>query len=147
MTSWLLDTNVISELKKLAPNPNVLTWVGERARTALYTSSVNIAEIRFGIISQSEPIRRQRLQAWLNELVRPLFEDRVLEAAEDSLLQWRVLVDRAGRNRQPAPSADLLIAAIASINGLPVATRDVLPFVAAGVPVLNPWTGERFNGA
>lgn len=147
MTGWLLDTNVISELKKPTPNPDVLTWVGALARTALHTSSVNLAEIRFGIVAQAEPVRRQGLQAWLDELVRPLFDDRVLEATEDALLQWRILVDRADRNRQPSPSADLLIAAIATVNSLPVATRDVAPFVSAGIPVLSPWTGERFNGA
>lgn len=147
MTAWLLDTNVISELRKPAPNPDVTYWVGECARSALFTSTVNIAEIRFGIALQAEPVRRQVLQVWLDDLVRPMFEDRILPATEDALVHWRILVDHAGRNRQPAPSADLLIAAIAVINGMPVATRDALAFVSAGVAVLNPWTGERFNGA
>lgn len=147
MTAWVLDTNVISELKKPSPNANVLKWIGELARTELHTTSVNIAEIRFGIAIQPGSIRRRRLQEWLNEHVRPLFKDRILEATEEALLQWRVLVDHAQIKKQPAPSADLLIAAISTVSAFPVATRDLIPFVSAGVRVLNPWTGERFNGA
>ena len=124
-----------------------MEWVAGRARTELYTTSVNIAEIRYGITIQPDATRRESLQHWLDHSVRPLFDDRVLGVAEDTLLQWRIFAHRADRDKQPAPAADLLIAAIAAMNNLPVATRDVAPFVRTGVPVFNPWTAERFNGA
>ncbi len=147
MMGWLLDTNVISELKKASPDIKVLEWVASQPSDMLYTSSVNIAEIRFGIVSQADTLRQLKLTEWLEDKVRPLFEERILQATEPALLQWRIFASLAEKAKQPAPSADLLIAAIACLAKLPVATRDVKPFIGAGVPVLNPWTGERFNGA
>lgn len=124
-----------------------MEWVGQRAQAELFTTALNIAEIRYGITIQSDASKREALRHWLDGLVRPLFAGRILGVKEASLLQWRVFAYRADRNKQPAPAADLLMAAIAAVEGLPVATRDVGPFAFCGVPVFNPWTGERFNGA
>lgn len=111
------------------------------------TSTVNIAELRYGIVNQKSAADASQLTLWLENVVRPWFSGRIVEVDEVSLLRWRVLARALERDRRAAPPVDLLIAAIALENNLSVATRDVLPFAAAGVPVLNPWTGERFNGA
>jgi hypothetical protein len=147
MTGWLLDTNVISEFKRPRPNTDVTNWIAGLDRGDLYTTTVNIAEIRLGIVSETRIERRQGLQTWLIENVLPLFDDRVLAATEDAFLRWFVLADRGARSGRPAEAVDLLIAAIADLNRVAVATRDIKPFVSVGIPVLNPWTGERFNGA
>jgi predicted nucleic acid-binding protein len=113
----------------------------------LLTSTVNIAELRYGILNQKSVADAAQLTLWLENVVRRWFANRIVEVDEASLLRWRVLARELERQRRPAPPVDLLIAAIARENDLSVATRDVSPFVAAVLPVLNPWTGERFNGA
>ena len=147
MKGWVLDTNVISELRRPNPNRSVVAWVSETASEELFTSVVCIAEIRHGIHMTSEMTKVLALENWLVNEVRPFFDDRILPVTEDCLVVWRRLAESAERNRKPAPAADLLIAATARHHSLAVATRDTAPFIAAGVPVLNPFTGERFGGA
>ena len=147
MTRWLVDTNVISELYRSRPYERITTWFASEMKSSLYVSTVTLAEIRFGIEIRSDPLIRAQLLAFLQEVARPLFEGRVLQAGEEELLAWRLLADRANKAGRPLPQPDSLIAAIALVHSMSVATRDVEPFIYAGVPVLNPWTGERFNGA
>jgi toxin FitB len=144
---WILDTSVISETRKPRPNLAVQHWILSARSSELYTTVVNIAEIRFGIAMQQAQDRRQILQDWLDQKIRPWFGGRICHADEQSLLKWRVIPRAAIAKKQPAPSGDLLVAAIAMSNSMAVVTRDTAPFVVCGVPVLNPFTGERFNGA
>jgi predicted nucleic acid-binding protein len=124
-----------------------MAWLSRVDLDCLLTSTVNIAELRYGILNQKSAADASHLTLWLENVVRPWFADRIVEADERALLRWRVLARDLERQRRPAPPVDLLIAAIAFENNLSIATRDVAPFAAAGVPVLNPWTGERLNGA
>jgi len=138
---------VISEQRRKQPSKEVVAWISRIELDCLFTSTVNIAELRYGILNQVSAADVSQLVLWLENVVRPWFSNRIVEADEASLLRWRVLARELERRRRPAPPVDLLIAAIALEKDVSVATRDVLPFAAAGVPVLNPWTGERFNGA
>lgn len=147
MICWLADTNVISEVRRKQPDTKVLEWIGKIDLDCLFTTSVNIAELRFGIANQKSPPEAHLLTVWLENAVRPWFQNRILDVAEESLFRWRTLLRDLERRQLPAPAVDILIAAIALQHGLYVATRDIKPFIATGVPVLNPWTGERFNGA
>lgn len=147
MTRWLLDTNVISELYRSRPHEKVTSWFASERKSSLHVSTVTLAEIRFGIEIRDDPVIRAQLSAFLQDVVRPLFDGRVLQAGEEELLAWRLLADRANKAGRPLPQPDSLIAAIALVHSMRVVTRDVDPFVYAGVPVLNPWTGQRFNGA
>jgi predicted nucleic acid-binding protein len=138
---WLLDTNVLSELRRPRPNAQVAAFVAAQAVPHLYVSEATMAEIRFGIELVADSVRRADLNAWLTHTLRPLFEGRVVPMTEDVLLRWRQLVE-AGRKRGHTYSEpDVLIAASALVEQLVVVTRDVHEFVEAGVPVLNPWTG------
>lgn len=145
--NWIADTNVISETKRSQPDANVMRWFEEVPVERLFTTIVNFAELRYGVLSQPAVERAQELGLWLERTVRPLFKDRVLGVEEDVVLSWRTISREAQKQRRPAPPGDLLVAAIALVNHCGVATRDVEPFAGAGVPTLNPWTGERFNGA
>jgi len=144
---WLVDTNVISELYRARPDPKIINWFASEKMSSLFISTVNLAEIRLGIEIRADPVVRAQLTAFLQETVRPLFQGRVLESGEEELLTWRLLANKAQKSGRPLPQPDSLIAAIAMVHGMAVATRDTAPFEYAGVPVLNPWTGERFNGA
>jgi toxin FitB len=144
---WLVDTNVVSELGRGRPNPNVLVWMENTPLDSLYISDVSIAEIRFGTESSSDPLKRSALRQWLEVTVRPMFEQRTLPVTEQVLFVWRGLATSAQKRGKTISQADSLIAATAMTSTLRVCTRDTAPYQFSGLPVLNPWTGERFNGA
>jgi hypothetical protein len=137
--AWLLDTNVLSELRRPRPEPRVVAFVADRPLEQLFVSSVTLAEIRFGIELLAEPNRRAELNEWLTRKVRPMFEDRVLQITEDIMLKWRLLVEVGRKTGHVFSQPDLLIAATAIQHDLTVVTRDRSDFDKAGVPVLNPW--------
>jgi predicted nucleic acid-binding protein len=141
VTGYLLDTNVVSELRKPKPDRRVIAFVAGQALDRLYLSSVTLAEIRLGIELIDDVGRRSDLTLWLDNELRPMFDGRILQADEDVLLRWRLIIE-AGRKRGHTFShPDVLIAAIAANHGLTVATRNSSEFAAAGVDVLDPWTG------
>jgi toxin FitB len=139
---WLLDTNVISELRKPRPNARVRAFVAAQALEELFVSSVTLAEIRFGIETVRDPIRRAELNDWLTHKVRPMFEHRVLEVSEEVMFKWRLLVEDGRKTGHTFSQPDLFIAATALHHGLTVVTRDVNDFELARVPLLNPWVDE-----
>ena len=147
MSRWLLDTNVISETRRPRPSPAVQSWIESLDIEQVCTASIVIAELRYGTLTSRDELQRLEISIWIDQLIRPWFGDRIYPVDESALLNWVVDARRLQQAREPAPPVDLLIAAVAKTSALGVATRDVKPFVSTGVPVLNPWTGERFNGA
>jgi toxin FitB len=145
--NWLLDTNVISELRRPSPSESVLGWYRTLNAGQLHTSSLNIAELVYGAQIQKDLFKRRELMRWIDEDVRVLLSGRIHQVVENTFVRWRVISRQTELKKQQGPATDLLIAAVALENQLSVSTRDTAPFVAAGVPTLNPWTGERFNGA
>jgi toxin FitB len=142
MRRWLVDTNVISELRKPRCDEAVKSWSDAQAPELLYLSRITIAEIRFGIEQHANARFRERLQAWLDAELRSWFGDRILEVNEDVILEWRRMVQRGKAVGHTFSQPDLFIAATASVAGLTVVTRNMADFMLAGVPVCNPWTGE-----
>ena len=139
MTGWLLDTNVLSELRRPKPNAKVVAFVESKPLDLLYVSIVTFAEIRFGIEGVDDPARRAELNDWLAHKVRPMFEDRTLPISEDIMLKWRLLVEDGRKAGHTYSQPDLIIAATAAHYGLTVVTRDAAEFKRARVPVFNPW--------
>lgn len=137
--AWLLDTNVLSELRRPKPDPRVVTFVEGLPLDQLYISVVTLAEIRFGIERLGDPTRRAQLNDWLTRRVRPMFGDRVLPITEDIMLKWRLLVEEGREVGHTFSQPDLIIAATAAHHGLTVVTRDRSDYDKAGVPVVNPW--------
>jgi len=135
----LLDTNVISELWKAEPNPNVLRWLDEQVVETLYLSAVTVAELRLGLAVMPAGKRRQTFIDRLEREVLPFFGLRVLPFDMASAQSYATLVANARANGQAVGIADGYIAAIAHVRALCVATRDVSPFKAVGVDVVNPW--------
>lgn len=139
MTAWLLDTNVLSELRRPKPDRNVVAFVAARPLEALHVSSFTLAEIRFGIEQVSRPTQRADLQAWLATVVRPMFVDRILPISEDVMLRWRSLVEEGRRMRHTFSQPDLFIAATALHHGMTVVSRDAGGFARTGVDLVDPW--------
>lgn len=145
--AYLLDTNVISETRKPHRSEAVMSWLAEQRIEDVCTSTVNMAELQYGAAKLDDIAKRRALESWIAEAVRPWLHGRIVEVSENALFRWRLLIRNAQIAKQPVPEIDLLVAAVAIENGLTVATRDTKPFVPTGVPILNPWIGERFNGA
>lgn len=139
MTGWLLDTNVLSELRRPKPNTKVLNFVASKPLDLLFVSIVTFAEIRFGIEGIADATRRAELNDWLAHKVRPMFEQRALAVSEDVMFKWRLLVADGRKAGHTYSQPDLIIAATALHHGLTVVTRDTSDFQKARVPVLNPW--------
>lgn len=147
MSGFLLDTNVISELRKPQPDPAVTRLISALAEGDLFISEVTFAEIRFGIEQLDDPEKRAAIATWLDRTLRPLFEGRTLAINEDIILRWRLMLEAGRRRGHNFGQLDLFIAAIAAHNDLIVITRDVAHFVAASVRVLNPWKAEFVDRA
>jgi predicted nucleic acid-binding protein len=139
VSGWLLDTNVLSELRRPKPNQKVIDFVAAQPLDLLFVSIVTFAEIRFGIEAVADPIRRTELNDWLAHKVRPMFEERALPVSEDIMFKWRLLVEDGRKAGHTYSQPDLIIAATALHYGLTVVTRDTTNFERARVPVLNPW--------
>ena len=139
MTGWLLDTNILSELRRRRPEPRVVAFVTAQPLDGLYVSSVTLAEIRFGIELVAEASRRAELNDWLTHKVRPMFEQRVLPITEDIMLKWRLLVEEGRKAGHTFSQPDLIIGATALEHGLTLVSRDTSEYEKARVPTLNPW--------
>lgn len=139
MIGFLLDTNVLSEVRRLRPDPQVLNFLEAQPENLLFVSTVTFAEIRYGIERLDDPVRRADLIDWLDTALRPLFADRVIGMSEDVILRWRLLLEAGRKRGHTFGQPDLFIAAGAAVHNLVVVSRDVEHFVAAGVPTLDPW--------
>jgi hypothetical protein len=138
--AWLLDTNILSEIRRLRPEPKVLAFIASDPLHELYVSAVTLAELRFGIELLSHgSTQRADLTQWLTHTIRPMFHDRVLPVTEDVMFRWRVLMEEGRKTGHTFSQPDLIIAATALHHGLTVVTRDRGDFDKAQVPVFNPW--------
>src|SRR3954452_10982227 len=140
---FLLDTNVISELRKARAGKadrNVTTWVETVPAGSLFLSVIVIQELEIGVLLAERRDSKQgsRLRIWLDEHVLPTFAGRILPV--DTAVVRR---SAALHVPDPRPIRDGLIAATALVHGMTVVTRNIADFVATGVPLLNPWDDPR----
>lgn len=138
----LLDTNVVSEPIRRHPDSRVLDWLDAQVIETLYLSTVSLAELLLG--AESLPIGRRRtaLTAALERQIADLFGDRVIPFDIAAAEAFAKVVVRARSQGHTISIADGQIAGIAAANRLRIASRDELPFRAAGLVVINPWTHE-----
>jgi predicted nucleic acid-binding protein len=141
VTGWLLDTNILAEMRRQRPEPKVLGFIAGQKLDLLFVSSVTLAEIRFGIELLTDAARRAELNLWLTQKLRPMFEQRVLPVSEDVMFRWRLIVEEGRKIRHTFPQPDLIIAATALHYGLTIVTRNTSDFQKTGVALVNPWAG------
>lgn len=134
----VLDTNVVSEAMKPAPEPRVKAWLDQQVAETLYLSSVTVAELLFGIAALPEGRRKQALGDVVDGLLA-VFADRVLAFDLPAAQRYAQLATQARAQGRGLPTPNGYIAAIAASQGFIVASRDTAPFAAAGVDVINPW--------
>jgi predicted nucleic acid-binding protein len=136
----ILDTNVVSEPLKRAPDAGVLAWLDRQAVGTLHLTAVTVAELRYGVAALPPGRRRDVIARRIDDDVLPLFAGRILDfdlAAADAYGELRARARDAGR---AIGDLDAMIGAIALAQGFVVATRDTAPFVAVGVEVINPFS-------
>lgn len=137
--SYLLDTNVVSELRKIGDgkaDANVVSWVEAVDADRFFISAITILELERGVLSvqRRDPVQGARLRAWLDNHVRPEFAGRIL--AVDDVVATRCAHLHVPNRRT---EVDALIAATALVNGLSVVTRNARDFEGTGVVVIDPW--------
>ena len=137
--SYLIDTNVISELVRPKPDAAVLDWFSRTPDEALFLSALTLGEIRKGVeklTSPEEAPRREKLRLWLEHDLRDWFGPRILPIGPDVADHWGRLLAQAGR---PVPAIDSLLAATALHHDLRLVTRNTRDFDYTGLEVINPW--------
>jgi len=144
---WLLDTNVVSELRKYKPDSRVVNFIAAQPGETLFVTDVTLAEIIFGIEQLGDATRRTDLRLWLERNLRPLFTGRILSITEDVIVRWKTMAVAGQKRGHTFGQPDLFIAAIAALQDLVVVTRDIGEFIEAGVPVFDPWASVfHING-
>ncbi len=141
MSGFLLDTNVISELVKPKPNPNVTKWIDATDEELLYLSVLTLGEIRRGIASLPDAARRVKLETWLDRELVLRFSDRILPIDLAIADRWGRLTGTAAARKSPLPVIDGLLAATAVHHDLTLVTRDTKHLTGTGVTFFNPWEG------
>jgi len=135
----VLDTNVISEPLKPRADPAVIRWLDAQHPDTLYLTAVNLAEVLIGIALLPAGKRKSSMELAAQSLLARLFADRILSFGREAAIAFAQLGSRAAARGYSMSVADCQISAIAAVYGFAVATRDTAPFLAAGVPVINPW--------
>jgi len=135
----LLDTNVVSEPLRPAPDARAIAWIDAQPLETIFLSAITVAELRAGLALLPAGKRRSGLQQNLEKRVLPLFAGRVLPFDLACTQAYAELMAKARAAGLAIATADCYIAAIAAANGFVVATRDATPFEAAGATVINPW--------
>ena len=135
--SYLLDTNVLSELRRKTPDIGVVEWFARRPASTLFLSVLTIGELRKGIEGLRDVERRSALTDWLETDLPGFFAGRILAIDTQVADRWGKLVAAAGR---PWPAIDSLLGATAAQHGLSIVTRNGRDFADLGLDVINPWS-------
>lgn len=135
----LLDTNVLSEVRRPTPSPKVLAWLDTIDEDRAFISVASIAELRRGIALLDDGRRRAALAAWLAHDLPARFVERVLPIDRAVAERWGDLMAQSRRSGVALSVMDGFFAATALANDLMLVTRNVKDFAAFGVPLLNPW--------
>ena len=135
--SYLLDTNVLSELRKRTPNAGVVAWFAQRPASTLFLSVLTLGELRKGVEGVKDVTRRMALLDWLDTDLPAFFTGRILSVDAPVADRWGRMLAAAGR---PVPAIDSLLAATAIHHGLSLVSRNVRDLTDFGLDVINPWS-------
>jgi predicted nucleic acid-binding protein len=135
----IIDTNVISEVLKPGRNPNVVNWLDAQIIETLFLTATSLSELALGIETLPAGKRKEALRADVSALVANFFASRILSFDRESALAYGALVASARAAGRAVSVSDGQIGAIANVRGFTLATRDTSPFIAFGVPTINPW--------
>lgn len=136
----LLDTNIISEVRRPQPDVSVLNWLAELDEDRAYISVIALAEIRRGISLLEQGRKRDALTDWLADELTQRFSGRILLVDQRIAIAWGDLMALTKQKGLGLASMDGLIAATALVHNLTLATRNVKDFQSLGLQIFNPWS-------
>ncbi|HLK03655.1 MAG TPA: type II toxin-antitoxin system VapC family toxin [Candidatus Acidoferrum sp.] len=136
---YLLDTNVVSELVKLAPDAGVVQFLAEADDSAAALSVITLAELRYGIERLAPGAKREGLTRWLEDELPRRFFGRILQVDDVAAAEWGRTMARAERAGRPMSEMDAWLAALASVYHLVLVTRNVGDFSGTGIETFSPW--------
>jgi predicted nucleic acid-binding protein len=139
MSGFLLDTNCISEVVRVSPDPRVLSWLGAAEESLLYLSVLTLGEIRKGVAALTQSKRRTLLESWLEVELRLRFAGRILSIDAAVADRWGVLAAEVKAQGAALSTIDGLLAATALHHNLTIVSRNIRDFACTQVSVLNPW--------
>lgn len=137
--NYLLDTCVISELVRPAPDARVLKWIDAAEETSLCLSVLTFGELEKGIARLPASARRRKIERWVREDLRGRFAGRILAVDTAVAERWGQISGTSEARGRPLPVIDALLAATALVHGLCVLTRNTADFEACNARCLNPW--------
>ena len=137
----ILDTNVVSELMRNSPHPEVVAWLDDQPTETLFVTAITEAEIRTGIALLPDGGRRRGLTVAAEHFFDVLFAERIMPFDSEAAQSYAEIAASRRAAGRPISQADCQIAAITRSRGALVATRDVGDFVGCGIDVKNPWSG------
>lgn len=136
--TYLLDTCVLSELTKQAPNGGVLGFLRDTDEASLRLSVLTLGELEKGVARLPASAKKGALEEWLRE-IRETYGARILDVTAEVAVEWGRLGARTEAKGRPVPVVDALIAATALVHGLTVVTRNVKDLAGTSVKTQNPW--------
>jgi len=140
VSGFLLDTNVVSDLRKPRPNPGLASWITSADEETLFLSVLSIGELRIGITVQTDAKKRAALETWFISDLIPRFQGRILAFDLDVAQEWGRIEGRARLSSGKLPVVDSQLAATALHHGLTLVTNNEGHFSRTGASILNPWT-------
>ena len=142
---FLIDTCVISELIKPAPNPNLLSWMDSRNEETLFLSAITIGEIQKGISTLPDSTKRKRLQDWLDRELMERFDKKIIAFDLKVAQKWGEIQAAAALTGKKMPVIDGMIASIGLVHEMTVVTRNMDDMLASGVSLHNPWDEQTVS--
>ncbi|MGH3196163.1 MAG: type II toxin-antitoxin system VapC family toxin [Streptosporangiaceae bacterium] len=135
----ILDTNVLSELARIDPEPNVVTWLDSLPAAEVATTAITAAELRYGVARLPDGRRKAALAETIDALVKEDFRDRVEPFDGPAAEQYATVVVSREKKGRPISTADAQIAAICRVRSATLATRNTGDFTHTGIDLINPW--------
>ena len=138
----VLDTNVLSELMRSHPDPAVFAWTAGHPRSSLYTTSINVAEILYGIAALPLGRRRSTLADLAGAMFAEDFGGRILPFDHAAAARYADIVVSRRQQGRPIEALDAQIAAVAAVARADIATRDIGGFSGCGLSLIDPWATQ-----
>lgn len=139
--NFLLDTNVLSEVRRPVPDANVMAWLDQVDEDRVFLSVISLAEIARGVVLLETGRRRDELAAWLEHDLPTRFAGRIVDVDLGTAMSWGRLMGMAKRGGYGLSVMDGWIAAAAEVQGLTLVTRNIRDFESLGIRLFDPWTG------
>jgi predicted nucleic acid-binding protein len=143
MVAYILDTNILREMYVSNPNEKFKSWFTKQDKEDFHITTFNVAEIRYGIEKLPQSKKRQDIESWLDDILLPNFNGRILTFDLKSAQAWGVMAAQNTKTGRPRPHMDSLLASIALAHDMVLVTRNIKDFSGLGIELVNPFGDHK----